>query len=69
MGGIIKIRNEDIHTISGFPNDIWGWGAEDKALQNRAEFYGVKILKNLMNDKEHPSVRRRRLLIAHCPAP
>ena len=54
LGGIIKIRNEDIHTINGFPNDIWGWGTEDKALQNRAEFYGVKKLTNLMNDKEHP---------------
>jgi hypothetical protein len=41
LGGIIKIRNDTIHTINGFPNDIWGWGAEDKALQNRAEFFKV----------------------------
>lgn len=54
LGGIIKIRNEDIHTINGFPNDIWGWGAEDKALQNRAEFYDMKKITNLINDKEHP---------------
>lgn len=54
LGGIIKIRNEDIYKINGFPNDIWGWGSEDKALQNRSEFYGVKKLTNLMNDKEHP---------------
>ena len=54
LGGIIKLSNETIHKINGFPNDIWGWGTEDKALQNRAEFYKIKKITNLMNDKEHP---------------
>ena len=31
-GGIIKISNDAIHKINGYPNDIWGWGCEDKAL-------------------------------------
>ena len=39
LGGIIKINNSTIHKINGFPNDIWGWGIEDKILQNRAEYY------------------------------
>jgi len=41
LGGIIKIRSDTIHMLNGFPNTIWGWGAEDKALQNRATYYGV----------------------------
>ena len=39
LGGIIKMKDSTIHKINGFPNDIWGWGAEDKALQNRTEYY------------------------------
>lgn len=42
LGGLIKIRNETIHKINGFPNELWGWGAEDKILQSRSEFYKIK---------------------------
>ena len=42
LGGIIKISNQTLHQLNGFPNDIWGWGSEDKALQNRAEYYNIK---------------------------
>lgn len=41
LGGIIKIHSETIHRCNGFPNDFWGWGVEDKALQNRCDFFGV----------------------------
>lgn len=54
LGGIIKIKNSTIHKINGFPNDIWGWGTEDKALQNRSEYYNVKKITNLTNKVEHP---------------
>jgi hypothetical protein len=54
LGGIIKIKDITIHTINGFPNDVWGWGAEDKALQNRAEYYNIKKITNLTNKVEHP---------------
>ena len=33
LGGIIKISNNNIFKINGFPNDYWGWGVEDKALK------------------------------------
>ena len=46
LGGIIKIRSQDIFMANGFPNDIWGWGAEDKALQNRTEFFDIVIIVN-----------------------
>lgn len=59
LGGIIKITSNTIYKINGFPNNLWGWGTEDKALQNRAEFYGVKKITNLMNNKEHPEYLTR----------
>jgi len=54
LGGIIKITNDTIHKINGFPNDIWGWGVEDKALQNRAEFFNINKITLLTNKMEHP---------------
>jgi hypothetical protein len=54
LGGIIKIKDSTIRQINGFPNDIWGWGTEDKALQNRAEYYGIKKITSLTNKTEHP---------------
>jgi len=49
LGGIVKISSADLHKVNGFPNNIWGWGAEDKALQNRTEFYGIKKETNFLN--------------------
>jgi hypothetical protein len=54
LGGIIKMKDSTIHKINGFPNDVWGWGTEDKALQNRAEYYNIKKITNLTNKVEHP---------------
>jgi len=45
LGGIIKMKNSTFFRINGFPNDIWGWGAEDFALKFRAQFLGIKIQK------------------------
>ena len=58
MGGIIKIKDSIIHKINGFPNDVWGWGTEDKALQNRTEYYNnlangnIEISDPKMRDTE-----------------
>jgi len=54
LGGIIKIKNNTIHKINGFPNNIWGWGTEDKALQNRTEYYNIKKLTNFTSKMKHP---------------
>ena len=54
LGGIIKIHNSVIHRINGFPNNIWGWGNEDKALQNRSEYFNINKITSLTNKKEHP---------------
>jgi hypothetical protein len=50
LGGIIKVSSNTIHKINGFPNSFWGWGVEDKALQNRAEFFNISISKNILNN-------------------
>lgn len=50
LGGIIQFNANTFQRINGFPNSIWGWGAEDKALQNRAEFYEIKVKKNILNN-------------------
>jgi hypothetical protein len=47
LGGIIKISAENIFKINGFPNNIWGWGHEDKALQNRAALCKLKKIKGI----------------------
>ncbi len=50
LGGIIKLNKNIFNKINGFPNNIWGWGVEDKVLQNRAEFKKVNITKNILNN-------------------
>lgn len=62
LGGIIKIHSDSINKMNGFPNDIWGWGVEDKALQNRAEIYGIKKYSALIarsNGTEYPDYLKR----------
>lgn len=49
LGGIIKIQSETIHRCNGFPNDFWGWGVEDKALQNRCDFFGIRKQTTITN--------------------
>jgi len=42
LGGIVKISSDNIFKMNGFPNNIWGWGAEDKALENRRVFFNIE---------------------------
>ena len=46
LGGIIKIKKNIIFLINGFPNNIWGWGIEDRALFYRATIKNVEITNN-----------------------
>lgn len=42
LGGIVSVNGSDFELLNGFPN-FWGWGMEDKVLQNRCEKKGIKI--------------------------
>lgn len=53
LGGIVKMDVRTYEDINGFPNTYWGWGVEDKALQNRAETYKKTISKNILNNDPH----------------
>ena len=52
LGGIIKFTSDFFIKTNGFPNNYWGWGVEDKALQNRAEYmyHNITINKNILNN-------------------
>ena len=51
LGGIIKFDNDTFIKSNGFPNNFWGWGVEDKALQNRVEYMKIQVNKNILNNK------------------
>tara|TARA_B110000305_G_C19414566_1_gene627240 strand:+ start:869 stop:1540 length:672 start_codon:yes stop_codon:yes gene_type:complete len=46
LGGIIKIKHNTIFDINGFPNNIWGWGIEDRALYYRCCMKNINITNN-----------------------
>jgi len=46
LGGIIKVKHDIIFDINGFPNNIWGWGIEDRALYYRCCMKNIKITEN-----------------------
>jgi hypothetical protein len=52
LAPIFKTNIKNLFVINGFPNNIWGWGVEDKAIQNRVEFYKLNIEKNFKNPKD-----------------
>jgi len=54
LGGIIKFDTETFIKANGFPNNMWGWGVEDKALQNRVEFMNINIEKNIISSRTNP---------------
>jgi len=46
LSGIIKIKHDILFDINGFPNYIWGWGIEDRALYHRCCIKNIKITPN-----------------------
>lgn len=43
LGGVIKLRIDDMYKMNGFGNEFWGWGSEDRDLYNRAMHCGFGI--------------------------
>lgn len=50
LGGIFSFKLKNFLKINGFPNDYWGWGAEDLALGYRAEKNNYIIDKSKIID-------------------
>jgi beta-1,4-galactosyltransferase 1 len=50
LGGIIKLKHNTIFDINGFPNHIWGWGIEDRALYFRCRIKNISITNNKLNN-------------------
>lgn len=46
LGGIIKVKHDIIFDINGFPNNIWGWGIEDRALYHRCCMKNINMTNN-----------------------
>lgn len=46
LGGITKMSHGAIFNINGFPNYIWGWGIEDRALYYRCIIKNITITEN-----------------------
>ena len=55
LGTIIKFHKSLFNKINGYPNNFWGWGVEDKALQNRVEFMKIPITKILFRNSPNVS--------------
>ena len=51
LGGVTKISNNSIKLLNGFPNYIYGWGIEDRALFFRAKIKNISI-NYFNNNKE-----------------
>ncbi len=49
LGGITKLSTSALLQMNGFPNHIWGWGIEDRALYYRSVISKVHTSKNLTN--------------------
>ena len=50
LGGIIKVKHNLLFDINGFPNNIWGWGIEDRALYHRCCIKNINITRNSMQN-------------------
>ena len=44
FGGIMKYNKDVFIKMNGYPNDIWGWGIEDRALFYRSKICNFTIL-------------------------
>jgi hypothetical protein len=55
LGGIVSITGEDFERSGGFPN-LWAWGMEDNALQQRVLGAGLQIDRSQFYDINSPDI-------------
>jgi hypothetical protein len=49
LGGVISVSDNDFRKANGYPNNFWGWGGEDNALNRRFRDNLIRVEK----PKEH----------------
>ena len=52
LGGVTKFSIEAIKKVNGFPNNIWGWGIEDRALYYRCIIAKINMSHSNLARKE-----------------
>jgi len=45
LGGVLSITDKDFEKANGYPNNFWGWGGEDNALNYRLTQSKIKVEK------------------------
>lgn len=58
LGGSIKMNSNIFKKINGYPNDIFGWGIEDRALYLKSKILGIKKSKVYNLTKESANITR-----------
>jgi hypothetical protein len=51
FGGVVSISIRDMKKSNGFPNNLFGWGIEDRALRERLEDAGIDVFQPTMRGK------------------
>ena len=50
LGGLVKFKKDVLLDINGHPNNIWGWGMEDRALFYRSHIKKYNPTRNKVGD-------------------
>ena len=45
LGGVLSITDKDFERANGYPNNFWGWGGEDNALNYRLRANKIQVEK------------------------
>lgn len=45
LGGVLSITDKDFEKANGYPNNFWGWGGEDNALNYRLRANNIQVEK------------------------
>ena len=59
LGGVLSVSSTDFENANGYPNNFWGWGGEDNALNRRFKGNDIKIKKS-----DEPVIDLERLTLA-----
>ena len=67
LGGICKLQKQTVILLNGFPNYIWGWGVEDRALLYRSIYRNIPIKNKcvIYSDPKCDTLRKQFSVLPH----